>query len=254
MSTVMILDANPLTRSGLRQLLSEQNTLRIHSILEYDPRLGQVNIIRQIEDSLPDMVILSADYPSLSGMGLCKQIVRIMPWTKVVLVSENPADSDSEMLDAVKAGAAAYLRCRELNTTEFLAVIGKCADGEYPINEQIAGNPSLAANILREFQEITALGKPVDDFNSPLTRKELEVLRLIAEGNSNKQIAQYLGISDQTIKNHVSSILRKINANYRAHAVFIAIRDGLIMIDQAGLPRCKTSKFQLKTDKQLVTC
>jgi DNA-binding NarL/FixJ family response regulator len=77
------------------------------------------------------------------------------------------------------------------------------------------------------------LGRLVEDMVSPITAKELQVLKLIVEGNSNKQIAKDLGISDQTIKNHVSAILRKLNANCRAHAVFIAIRDGLISI-QSG--------------------
>ena len=86
------------------------------------------------------------------------------------------------------------------------------------------------------------MGRTLKDVTAPLTRKELQVLTLIAEGNSNKQIANQLSISDQAIKNHVSAILRKINANYRAHAVFIAIRDGLISIQlgqEAGVGECR---------------
>ena len=76
------------------------------------------------------------------------------------------------------------------------------------------------------------MGKPLEDVTAPLTGREVQILTLIAEGNSNKRIADILGISEQTIKNQVSAILRKINANDRAHAVFIALREGLISFQQ----------------------
>jgi DNA-binding NarL/FixJ family response regulator len=83
---------------------------------------------------------------------------------------------------------------------------------------------------------MASMGRTLEDITTPLTPKEVQILTHIAEGNSNKRIANILGISEQTIKNHVSAILRKLNANDRAHAVFIAIRNGLISIqlDQSG--------------------
>jgi DNA-binding CsgD family transcriptional regulator len=78
------------------------------------------------------------------------------------------------------------------------------------------------------------MGKSMEDLTTPLTPKEMQILTHISEGNSNKRIANILGISEQTIKNHVSAILRKLNANDRAHAVYIAVRDGLLSVEPAS--------------------
>ena len=88
--------------------------------------------------------------------------------------------------------------------------------------------PKVASRVLRQFQDIAAMGKTVEEITTPLTAKEIQILTHVAEGNSNKRIAHILGISEQTIKNHISAILRKLNANDRAHAVFLAIRNGWI--------------------------
>jgi len=91
-------------------------------------------------------------------------------------------------------------------------------------------SPNLAKQVLAQFQDVSLLGKDASNFVTPLTNREKQILTLIANGNTNKQIANNLEISEQTIKNHVSAILRKLNANDRAHAVVVAIRCGLINI------------------------
>jgi len=189
--------------------------------------------VTQIAENLPDVVLLDIDYPSLSGLELGKKIVRHFPGTRVMMLSANPYDNDAELFEVLKTGAVAYLRSRHCTAKDFVETLKRASNGEYPINDCVNSRPKVADRVLRQFQEISSIGRPINDVTAPLTRKELQVLTLIAEGNSNKQIANHLSISDQTIKNHVSAILRKINANYRAHAVFIAIRDGLISI-QSG--------------------
>jgi len=230
---VMIVDSNPFSRSGLRQRLSEQDSLHIMEIIECDPGEEGKEAMTQIAENLPDVVLLDIDYPSLSGLELGKNIVRHFPGTRVIILSANPYENDAELFEVIKTGAVAYLRSRHCTAKDFIETIKRASNGEYPINDYVNSRPMVADRVLRQFQEISALGRPINDVTAPLTPKELKVLTLIAEGNSNKQIANLLSISDQTIKNHVSAILRKINANYRAHAVFIAIRDGLISI-QSG--------------------
>ena len=230
---VMIVDSNPFSRSGLRQRLSEQDSLRIVEIMECDPGEEGKEAVTQIAENLPDVVLLDIDYPSLSGLELAKKIVRHFPGTRVMMLSANPYDNDAELFEVIKTGAVAYLRSRHCTAKDFVETIKRASNGEYPINDCVNSRPKVADRVLRQFQEISSMGRTIKDVTAPLTHKELQVLTLIAEGNSNKQIANHLGISDQTIKNHVSAILRKINANYRAHAVFIAIRDGLISI-QSG--------------------
>ncbi len=230
---LMIVDSNPFSRSGLQQRLSEQDSLRIMEIMECDPGEEGKEAVTQIAEKLPDVVLLDIDYPSLSGLELGKKIVRHFPGTRVMMLSANPYDNDAELFEVIKTGAVAYLRSRHCTAKVFIETLKRASNGEYPINDCVNSSPKVADRVLRQFQEISSMGRPVKDVTAPLTRKELQVLTLIAEGNSNKQIANHLSISDQTIKNHVSAILRKINANYRAHAVFIAIRDGLISI-QSG--------------------
>jgi DNA-binding NarL/FixJ family response regulator len=234
----MIVDSNPFSRSGLRQMLAEQDCLEILSIMECEPGQDGAVAMSQIAENMPDVVLLDIDYPNLSGVELGKRIIRHFPGTRVVMLSANPYENDAELFEVLKTGAVAYLRSRHCTAKEFIDTIKRAANGEYPINDIVSSRPKVADRVLRQFQEMSTLGKSVKDITTPLTRKELQVLTFIAEGNSNKQIANLLSISDQTIKNHVSAILRKINANYRAHAVFIAIRDGLISI-QSGQEECR---------------
>ena len=243
---VMIVDSNPFSRSGLQQMLSEQDSLHILGILECDPGPDGTEAMTHIADNSPDVVLLDIDYPSLNGLELGKKIIRHFPGTRVIMLSINPYESDGELFEVLKTGAVAYLRSRQCTAEEFIQTIERAANGEYPINDIVSGKPRVADRVLRQFQEMSSLGKAVKDITTPLTRKELQVLSLIAEGNSNKQIANALSISDQTIKNHVSAILRKINANYRAHAVYIAIRDGLISI-QSGQEECRREGSSAET-------
>jgi len=135
--------------------------------------------------------------------------------------------NDEELFEVVKIGAVAYL---SKNTTpeDLTQTIRKVFGSEYPISDSLLARPKAAESVLGQFQSIVATGKAVDSIISSLTFKEIQVLNYIADGNSNNQIAQILQISEQTIKNHVSSILRKLNANDRAQATAIAIRNGLI--------------------------
>jgi len=112
-----------------------------------------------------------------------------------------------------------------------MEIIKKASHGEYPINDSVSSRPKVAWRVLRQFQDIAAIGMTIEDITTPLTSKEVQILNYIAEGNTNKRIASILGISEQTIKNHVSAILRKLNANDRAHAVFLALRNGWISIE-----------------------
>jgi len=108
------------------------------------------------------------------------------------------------------------------------SIIRRVARGEYPINDSLLATPTVAEHVLKQFQEMVSMGMSVESVTAPLTNRETQILRYVADGNSNKKIAQILDISEQTIKNHVSSILRKLNANDRAHAVVLAIRRGWI--------------------------
>jgi DNA-binding NarL/FixJ family response regulator len=224
----MIIDGEPFFRAGLRQALSQHDGLEI---LECDPEAEGKTAIAQITASSPDVALLDIGYPTLMGLDLGKKIARSFPATKVVMLSANPNEDDDELFEVIKSGTVAYLRSKDCTPTKLIETIRRASHGEYPINDSVSIRPKVAWRVLRQFQDIAAMGMTIEDITTPLTSKEVQILTHIAEGNTNKRIASLLGISEQTIKNHVSAILRKLNANDRAHAVFLALRNGWISIE-----------------------
>ncbi len=222
---VMIVSSNAFARSGIKQTLSEQNTPYTLDIVECDLDQEGTNVITQISNCLPDIVLLDQGYHPSLGLQLIKSITRTFRSIKVVLIS-NKTEDDAELFQVIKNGAAAYLNADRCTPELLIQTISRCANGEYPINDTVTNRPKLSWRVLREFQDFTLNRKYVESVLESLTAKEVQVLKLICEGNSNKQIGDIVGTSEQTIKNQVSSILRKLNANDRAHAVFIAAREG----------------------------
>ena len=217
--TVVIIDKQAFFRSGVRQALSAQSGFEV---LECDPTDEPLELI---EANSPDVVLLDICFPAFSGLELGRKIARRYPNSKVVMLSPN--SNDEELFEVIKTGAVAYLN-KNINTEELIGVIRRACRGEYPINDSLISRPVVAEHVLRQFRDIVSAGKVMETVTAPLTYRETQILTYVAEGNSNKQIAHILEISEQTIKNHVSSILRKLNANDRAHAVALAIRNGWI--------------------------
>jgi two-component system response regulator DegU len=219
---VAIIDKQAFFRAGVRQALSEKSGFKV---LEYEPSDESLELI---EADSPDVVLLDINFPALSGLELGRKIARRFPNSKVVMLSPNY--NDEELFEVIKTGAVAYLN-KSTTTEELIAIIRRACQGEYPINDSLIARPAVAEHVLKQFRDIVSAGKILETVTAPLTYRETQILNYIAEGNSNKQIAHILEISEQTIKNHVSSILRKLNANDRAHAVALAIRNGWIPVE-----------------------
>jgi DNA-binding NarL/FixJ family response regulator len=217
----MIIDEQALFRAGVRQALSQQADFEI---LECDPTNDPLAVI---EASLPNIALLGCRLTAHNGMDLGRKIARYFPNTKVIMLSPDP--DDEELFEVIKTSAVA---CLNKNTSgdELLSTIKRACNGEYPINESVMTRPKIARHVLRQFEDFASMGKALETVVAPLTARETQILNYIANGNTNKQIAAILQISEQTIKNHVSAILRKLNANDRAHAVVLAIRHGWIAI------------------------
>jgi len=116
----------------------------------------------------------------------------------------------------------------DASAEEMASAIRRIHQGEYIINEMVLSRPVVAEKVLRQFQDFTLLGGAMETLATPLTNRELEVLGYAARGYINKQIAYQLGVSEQTIKNHMTSILRKLDANDRTQAVVLALHYGWI--------------------------
>jgi DNA-binding NarL/FixJ family response regulator len=183
-------------------------------------------VLKAIDNLPPDVALLDIDGSLESGLELARKIKQRQPSIGVVILTSNP--DDNQLFMALKAQAVAYLN-KELTEQQIIETVRRVAKGEHPINESLINRPKLAEHVLQQFQELTSKTE-AEAFISPLTPREIEILEYIAQGYLNKQIAAELGISEQTIKNHVTSILRKLNANARTEAVVVAIKQGLIKI------------------------
>ena len=216
---LMIIDKQAFFRAGVRQALSQETEFEI---VDCDSAEDQFELI---EVKSPDVVLLGIDIPATNGLDLGRKITRHHPNIRVIVLSPDP--TDEELFEVIKTGAVAYLN-KNTTSEELADTIRLASKGQYPINESLTARPKVAEHVLRQFQNMTSMGKSMEAVAAPLTQRETQILGHISEGNSNKQIARLLEISEQTIKNHVSSILRKLNANDRAHAVALAMRNGWI--------------------------
>jgi RNA polymerase sigma factor (sigma-70 family) len=219
---VIIISQQVFFRQGIEHSLSRVRDITISATAEISDEVLSI-----IDKLPPDVALLDIDTPSDAGLKLARKIKQHLPTIGVVVLTSNP--DDAQLFQALKAQAVAYLG-KEVTASELVNTIRGVSRGEHPINESLTTRPKLAEQVLQQFQELS-LRSEAESFISPLTPREMEILRYIAQGYLNKQIAAELDISEQTIKNHVTSILRKLNANARTEAVVVAIKQGLISLD-----------------------
>jgi DNA-binding NarL/FixJ family response regulator len=206
-------------------------------------RVGSaVEATRMLRDQPLDLVLVESTLPEPGAVEMARFFRVRQPRTVVVFVTR--AYSQTELFEAARVGAAAYVRA-STDADMFVATLRRAASGQFPIDEEVVRYPSVAARILAQFREDSAADPTVSE-PPPMQRaeppqlgplfvklspREIEILDLVARGNSNKIIGRKLSISDQTVKNHVSAILRKLEVNDRTEAVVYALRNGWIRIE-----------------------
>ncbi|MDP2931118.1 MAG: response regulator transcription factor [Chloroflexota bacterium] len=220
--TVFIVSQQFLLRQGIEHSLASVEDIEISGTAEVSD-----DILSTIDTVSPDVALIDIDGPAESGLTLARKIRQRSPNIGIVLITSN--SGDGQLFQALKAQAAGFLN-KEVTAEQLVTTVRRVAHGEHPINESLTARPKVAEQVLRQFQELTWRSE-AEAFMSPLTQRETGILSYIAQGFPNKQIATELGISEQTIKNHVTSILRKLNANARTEAVVIGIKQGLISIN-----------------------
>ena len=219
---VFVVSQQSLFQHGVEYTFSDTEDIRILGATGVND-----DVLKAIDNLPPDVALVDIDGPSESGLDLARKIKQRSPNIGVIVLTSNP--DDNQLFLALKAQAVAYLS-KEVTAEQLVETVRRVARGEHPINEYLTDRPKVAEHVLQQFQELSARSE-TEAFMSPLTPREIEILQYIAEGYLNKQIAAELGISEQTIKNHVTSILRKLNANARTEAVVVAIKQGLISIN-----------------------
>jgi len=216
----MVADRQPLFRKGIEYFLKEAEDITISAEASSESEL-----LAGVVNEIPDVVLLDISLNN-DGMELARMVKQHVPSVAVIVMA--PAPNDEGLFTAIKARAAGYVS-RDISSDELINIIRRAARGEYPLNDSFLSQPRVAAQVLEQFQDFS-WGKGVETFVSPLTPRETQILNYMAKGYLYKQIAGMLDISEQTIKNHVTSILRKLDANARTQAVITAVRRGIISL------------------------
>jgi DNA-binding NarL/FixJ family response regulator len=205
---VLIADDHSLFRDGITSLLQAAG---------FDIVGGVGNGQEAVEAALrltPDLVLMDFTMPMVNGIDATHQIKAQLPATKIVMLTV--ADDDRVLIDAIKAGASGYL-LKNLNADEFVEMLNGVERGETAMHRQ------TMTRLLGSIDDLTRDTPPTD-----LTAREIELLRLVAQGMSNKVIAQAMSISPNTVKYHVKTVLQKLNVQNRAEAVATALRLGVL--------------------------
>lgn len=177
------------------------------------------------EQLQPDVILIDINLPGMNGLEVSRVIKRRQPQTAIIILSVY--EDDEQLFNAIKAGAAAY-SAKDISPENLVEMVRQVARGNYIINENVLSKPIVAKRVLNQFRELSSAENENEPIFAPLTNREVEILDCIARGNSNKEIARNLSISDQTVKNHITSILKKLNANDRTQAVIMALKHGWI--------------------------
>ncbi|HEX4866493.1 MAG TPA: response regulator transcription factor [Acidimicrobiales bacterium] len=214
---VMICDDHALFRRGLTMVLESEEGIEVVGEAE-----DGAEAVTKAEELAPDVVLMDVRMPRVSGIEATKSIAESVPTAKILMLTVS--DEEDDLYDAIKAGATGYL-LKEISIEEVASAIRAVISGQSLIS------PSMASKLLTEF---TNLSKRADERQSVptprLTDRELEVLKLVAQGMTNRDIASELYISENTVKNHVRNILEKLHLHSRMEAVVYAVREKLLDI------------------------
>jgi DNA-binding NarL/FixJ family response regulator len=221
---ILLVDDHALFRLGMRQILEQEPDFDI--VAEADDSRSAFEAAEQLD---PDIVLLDLSIPAPGGIETTQRIKREVPSAGIIALA---VGEDEDMLfDAIKAGAAAFI-LKDIGPDDLVTIIRRVNGGEYLINDKVFARPAVASRVLKEFRELAVYGQEAAPIFAPLSPREVEILDNIAKGMTNKQVAYSLSISEQTVKNHMSSILRKLSVNDRTQAVVYAMKQGWIRIPE----------------------
>jgi DNA-binding NarL/FixJ family response regulator len=167
----------------------------------------------------PDVVVMDLNMPGIGGVEATRQIAMVAPLTRVLVLTIS--DQDADVMDAIVAGACGYL-LKDASIEELMAGIRAAAAGESLVS------PAIASKVLQRLRATSASPRDEAAIRSELSDREIQVLKLIANGKDNAQIAADLHISPKTVKNHISNILMKLQIENRIQAAVYAVRSGLV--------------------------
>lgn len=220
---IVIIDDHQLFREGVKRILEFEPTFEV--VAEGEDGSDAITLVEQHE---PDVIIMDINMPHMNGVEATAELIQKFPESKVIILSIH--DDENYVTHALKTGATGYL-LKEMDADALVEAVKVVADGGSYLH------PRVTHNLVKEYRRLSAEEDNPDKYipqveiRRPyhlLTRRECEVLQLLADGKSNRGIGEALFISEKTVKNHVSNILQKMNVNDRTQAVIVAIKNGWV--------------------------
>lgn len=220
---IVIIDDHQLFREGVKRILEFEPTFEV--VAEGEDGSDAITLVEQHE---PDVIIMDINMPHMNGVEATAELIQKFPESKVIILSIH--DDENYVTHALKTGATGYL-LKEMDADALVEAVKVVADGGSYLH------PRVTHNLVKEYRRLSADEDNPDKYipqveiRRPyhlLTRRECEVLQLLADGKSNRGIGEALFISEKTVKNHVSNILQKMNVNDRTQAVIVAIKNGWV--------------------------
>jgi two-component system NarL family response regulator len=214
---VLIVDDHALFRRGLQMVLKQEPDIDVVGEAE-----DGHEAVQKAEELMPDVILMDVRMPKRSGIEATRQVKERLPHVKILMLTIS--DEEGDLYDAIKAGASGYL-LKEISIDEVADAIRAVWAGQSKIT------PSMATKLLAEFAAMSKRAEETRQLPAPrLTEREMEVLRLVAQGLNNRDIAKDLFISENTVKNHIRNILEKLHLHSRMEAVVYAVREKLLEI------------------------
>lgn len=221
---IVLIDDHKLFREGVKRILEFEPSFEV--VAEGDDGLVATQLVKEFR---PDVVLMDINMPNMNGVQATSDLIKNFPRTHVIILSIH--DDESYVTHALKTGAQGYL-LKEMDSDSLIEAIQVVDDGGSYLH------PKVTHNLVQEYrrlaqENVVGISEFGIEYRKPLhllTKRECEVLQLLAEGKSNRAVSESLYISEKTVKNHVSNILQKMNVNDRTQAVVSAIRKGWVEV------------------------
>ncbi len=225
--TVMLVDDHPVFRQGLRRVLEGEGDIEV--IAEVDD--GQEALL-QAKQLIPDVMLLDINLPGMNGLQVARALKNTLLEISIIMLTAY--HDDQQVFHAIRAGASAYFP-KDVSPRRLIEAVRLVHQGNYVVEDRVLSKPQVGQWLLEQFKQAEAgVDGDLGSLMVPLSPREMEILQQIAQGKSNKEIAYELGISRQTVKNHMTNILRKLAVNDRTQAAIYALRRGWIRLQDLG--------------------